>query len=54
MVAAPAVTPVQGRTNVATAEWVVVERMDGRALFCNGLHAGPCEWPWMVGSASME
>ena len=28
-------TPVAGRTGLATAEWVVVDRVDGRALICN-------------------
>lgn len=41
-------TPVAGRTGLATAEWVVVDRVDGRALICNRLHEGECAWPWAV------
>jgi hypothetical protein len=44
----PEQTPISGRTGLATAEWVVVDRRDGRALICNRLHDGRCDWPWSV------
>jgi hypothetical protein len=44
----PLRTPISGRTGLATAEWVVVDRQDGRALICNRLHEGACAWPWAV------
>jgi hypothetical protein len=46
----PERTPIAGRTGLATAEWVVVDRVDGRALICNRLHDGECAWPWAVES----
>ena len=48
MVDAPERAPNQGRTGVATASWLVVDKRDGRQLVCNKLHDGPCEWPWAV------
>ena len=50
LAALPERTPVAGRTGLATADWVVVERVDGRALVCNRLHEGECAWPWAVES----
>jgi hypothetical protein len=47
----PEVTPIAGRTGVATADWVVVDRSEGRELVCNRLHEGACSWPWAVGTA---
>ena len=44
----PERTPISGRTGLATADWVVVDRVDGRALVCNRLHEGECAWPWAV------
>jgi hypothetical protein len=47
----PQCTPISGRTGLATANWVVVDRRDGRALICNRLHDGECAWPWAVETA---
>ena len=44
----PQRTPISGRTGLATARWVMVDRTGSRALICNRLHDGPCEWPWAV------
>lgn len=47
----PERTPIAGRTGVATAKWVTVDRDEGRVLVCNRLHRGDCAWPWTVGDA---
>ena len=44
----PERTPIAGRTGLATARWVVVDRNEQRELICNRLHEGPCQWPWAV------
>ena len=48
LVEAPEQTPISGRTGLATARWVVVDRRDSWILICNRLHDGDCEWPWDV------
>jgi hypothetical protein len=50
LVGGPDRVPIQPRTGLATAEWMIVERRDGRSLVCNGLHEGECAWPWDVPS----
>ena len=47
----PERTPIAGRTGVAVAKWVVVDRVERRELICNRLHDGECAWPWAVGEA---
>jgi hypothetical protein len=47
----PQRSPVSGRSGLATAYLVVVERIEGSELICSRLHDGPCEWPWHVGTA---
>jgi hypothetical protein len=44
----PSRTPIAGRTGVATAKWLVVDRHEGYQLICNRLHSQHCEWPWAV------
>lgn len=47
----PERVPAIGRTGVATARWVAVERTETRVLICNRLHEGECAWPYAVGFA---
>jgi hypothetical protein len=47
----PERVPSLGRTGLATAKWVQVDRNDTGILICNRLHEGDCEWPYQVGSA---
>lgn len=43
--------PAIGRTGLATARWIPVDRTDNAILICNRLHEGECAWPYAVGSA---
>ena len=47
----PATVPSIGRTGLATATWVQVDRTETAILVCNRLHDGDCAWPYAVGSA---
>ena len=46
----PDMVPIQSRTGLATAKWLVVDRRGDRSLICNRLHDGDCAWPWDVPS----